>query len=499
MSDVNGEPAVDLDLLDDCDAAVSTGGLDAVDEQLIAQLAGRARAGGLALTGEGGLLAAVDQAAGRVRPGGRDHRPPRLRRHDPAGRDGGNSRNGHRTKTVLTEVGPVEIDVPRDRDGSFDPKIVKKRQRRLSGVDEMVISLSAKGLTTGEVQAHLAEVYGAQVSRQTHLHDHRQGHRGHGRVAEPAPRPGLSGDLHRRDQREDPRREGRQPAHLRRARGHPRRPPRHPRAVGRRRRRGRQVLAARADRAEEPRRERRADDRLRRAAPGYPTRSPPCGRRRSPRPASCTCCATASATPAGSTGTPSPRRCGRSTPPRPRPPRWNGSWSSARTWGERYPAIVRLWENAWAEFVPFLAFDTEIRKVICTTDEIVNPLRGRAGFVVVGAVFVRSPRQSKIVGPEPGSRWSARSAARTNDLDRGEDRRSVRRRWTWSDPVAKCRVWGCQPCRAALPGEGLESRAPVVAATSTPDLPAPALWVAAEPAAVLPVGRVGCQAAIVTR
>jgi transposase-like protein len=68
---------------------------------------------------------------------------------------------------VLTEVGPVEIDVPRDRDGSFEPKIVAKRQRRLSGVDELVISLSAKGLTTGEVQAHLAEVYGADVSRQT--------------------------------------------------------------------------------------------------------------------------------------------------------------------------------------------------------------------------------------------------------------------------------------------------------------------------------------------
>jgi putative transposase len=68
---------------------------------------------------------------------------------------------------VLTEVGPVEIDVPRDRDATFEPEIVAKRQRRMSGVDELVISLSAKGLTTGEVQAHLAEVYGAQVSRQT--------------------------------------------------------------------------------------------------------------------------------------------------------------------------------------------------------------------------------------------------------------------------------------------------------------------------------------------
>ncbi len=84
-----------------------------------------------------------------------------------AGKNSGNSRNGSRAKTVLTDVGPVEVTVPRDRDGSFQPQIVRKRQRRLTGVDDMVISLSAKGLTTGEIQAHLAEVYGAQVSRQT--------------------------------------------------------------------------------------------------------------------------------------------------------------------------------------------------------------------------------------------------------------------------------------------------------------------------------------------
>lgn len=88
-------------------------------------------------------------------------------KHDPAGRDGGNSRHGARTKTVLTDVGPVEVAIPRDRDGSFEPQIVRKRQRRLSGIEPLVISLSAKGLTHGEICAHLAEVYGAQVSKQT--------------------------------------------------------------------------------------------------------------------------------------------------------------------------------------------------------------------------------------------------------------------------------------------------------------------------------------------
>ncbi|MDH6612880.1 transposase-like protein [Streptomyces sp. SAI-208] len=68
---------------------------------------------------------------------------------------------------MLTDVGPVEVKVPRDVSGTFEPQIVKKRQRRLTGVDEMVLSLSAKGLTPGEISAHLAEVYGAEVSKQT--------------------------------------------------------------------------------------------------------------------------------------------------------------------------------------------------------------------------------------------------------------------------------------------------------------------------------------------
>lgn len=88
-------------------------------------------------------------------------------KHDAAGKNSGNSRNGTRAKTVLTDVGPVQVKVPRDTAGSFEPQIVAKRQRRLTGVDETVLSLSAKGLTHGEICAHLAEVYGAEVSKQT--------------------------------------------------------------------------------------------------------------------------------------------------------------------------------------------------------------------------------------------------------------------------------------------------------------------------------------------
>jgi putative transposase len=141
--------------------------LDCVDEQLIRQLADRARAEGLQLTGEGGLLSRLTKTVLESALEGEldDHLG--YAKHDPVGRDGENSRNGRRAKPVLTEVGPVEIAVPRDRDGTFEPRLVRKHQRRLSGIEDLVISLSAKGLTTGEISAHLAEVYGAEVSKQT--------------------------------------------------------------------------------------------------------------------------------------------------------------------------------------------------------------------------------------------------------------------------------------------------------------------------------------------
>src|SRR5438094_3993529 len=142
-------------------------GREAAELELARQLAERAQAEGLCLTGPGGLLGRLTKVVLEGALEGEMDAHLGYAKHDPAGRDGGNSRNGHRDKTVLTDVGPVEIAVPRDRDASFAPKIVAKRQRRLGGVDDMVISLVAKGLTTGEVKAHLAEVYGAQVSKDT--------------------------------------------------------------------------------------------------------------------------------------------------------------------------------------------------------------------------------------------------------------------------------------------------------------------------------------------
>ena len=136
-------------------------------ELLAVELLERARSEGVELVGPGGLLAELTK---RVLEAGLEAE---LTEHvgyapyDPAGHHSGNSRNGTRSKTVITEIGPIALDVPRDRAGTFEPVIVPKRKRRLGGVDQMVLSLSAKGLTHGEISAHLEEIYQTKVSKET--------------------------------------------------------------------------------------------------------------------------------------------------------------------------------------------------------------------------------------------------------------------------------------------------------------------------------------------
>ncbi len=150
------------------DAPADGSGLaDVLDDEFVARLAGQARAQGVSLVGAGGLLQQLTKRVLEAALEGEMDSHLGSGKHERAGRMSGNARNGRRAKTVVTEAGPVELDVPRDRDGSFEPQIVRKRQRRLSGVDDLVVSLTAKGLTTGEVSAHLAEVYGADVSKET--------------------------------------------------------------------------------------------------------------------------------------------------------------------------------------------------------------------------------------------------------------------------------------------------------------------------------------------
>jgi len=161
------KPVVELDAAQLHAVGGPTALSEASNDELVELLAARACTQGLQLTGDGGLRGQLSKrVVEAVLEGELDDHLGYVK-HDRAGRDGANSRNGHRGKTLVTEAGLVAIEVPRDRDGSFEPQLVKKRQRRLSGLDDLVISLSAKGLTHGEICAHLAEVYGANVSRQT--------------------------------------------------------------------------------------------------------------------------------------------------------------------------------------------------------------------------------------------------------------------------------------------------------------------------------------------
>lgn len=132
-------------------------------EALVAQ----ARADGVQLTGSEGLL------TGLVREVLQAGLEVEMNEHlgyesgDPAGRNSGNSRNGHYPKTVGTEIGEVTLKVPRDRKGEFNPATVPKFARRMDGLAGNVISLYSRGMTTGEIQGHLSEMYGSDVSRET--------------------------------------------------------------------------------------------------------------------------------------------------------------------------------------------------------------------------------------------------------------------------------------------------------------------------------------------
>jgi putative transposase len=131
------------------------------------ELVARARTEGVELTGENGLLTALVR---QVLQTGLEVELSEHLGYEPhavEGRGSGNSRNGSYPKTVTTDVGPVELRVPRDRNATFEPVTVPKGQRRLSGLSTNVISLYAKGMTTGDIQAHLFDIYGTEISRDT--------------------------------------------------------------------------------------------------------------------------------------------------------------------------------------------------------------------------------------------------------------------------------------------------------------------------------------------
>lgn len=163
---VDDEPAAAAAVADPL-AEVAAAKLAAVlPPAAIDSLLADAEASGLAVDGPGGL---IQQMIGAVL-----ERALETEMTDHLGYERGqapmigvNHRNGHGSKTVLTTAGPVQITVPRDRDGSFAPQLVPKRRRRLGQVDEAILSLYARGMSTRDIRNHLAEVYGAQVSHET--------------------------------------------------------------------------------------------------------------------------------------------------------------------------------------------------------------------------------------------------------------------------------------------------------------------------------------------
>ena len=126
-----------------------------------------AESGELTLTGEGGFLpemvkAVLERGLAAELTGHLGYE-----KGDPAGRGSANSRNGTTPKTLATEIGPVPLSVPRDRDGSFEPRLVPKGSRRAGGLDEMIISLYAGGMTVRDIQHHLARTIGTELSHDT--------------------------------------------------------------------------------------------------------------------------------------------------------------------------------------------------------------------------------------------------------------------------------------------------------------------------------------------
>jgi putative transposase len=135
-----------------------------VDDKLADELLGRAQTEGVELLGPDGLLSQVTKAVLERALGEEMTEHLGYEKHDPAGRGSGNSRNGTTGKRLQTEIGGIDLDVPRDRNGSFEPRIVRKGQTRLDGFNERIIALYARGLSTRDIRAHLREMYDVDVS-----------------------------------------------------------------------------------------------------------------------------------------------------------------------------------------------------------------------------------------------------------------------------------------------------------------------------------------------
>lgn len=153
--------------MDRNESVVSSRGRGLISDELVDQLMSRVDAEGLQLTGVGGLIPELIKAV--LERGLQAELADHLgyEKGDPVGRNGLNSRNGATPKTVATEVGSVPLEIPRDRDGSFTPRLVPKGQRSLGGLPDMIISLYAGGMTIRDIGHHLESTLGVELSHET--------------------------------------------------------------------------------------------------------------------------------------------------------------------------------------------------------------------------------------------------------------------------------------------------------------------------------------------
>src|SRR6266567_1087523 len=140
---------------------------DMVDERAMDAVLAQIKGDGLRLTGPGGFLSELVKAVLERGLAAEMSEHLGYGKHDPAGKGSGNSRNGAPPKTVQTEVGPIEVRVPRDRAGTFTPRLLPKNARRLGGLSDVVISLYAGGMTVRDISHHLHRVYGTEVGPDT--------------------------------------------------------------------------------------------------------------------------------------------------------------------------------------------------------------------------------------------------------------------------------------------------------------------------------------------
>ena len=153
-----------MTITEEAKPSVSGDPAGAVPDEVIDAVMANVDAGGLELLGPDGVLAELTKRL--IERGLAEELTDHLGYEpgDPAGRGSGNNRNGASSKTVLTEIGAVDLDIPRDRLGTFEPQLVPKHSRRLEGFNQNIVHLYARGLTTRDIRRELARMYGVEVS-----------------------------------------------------------------------------------------------------------------------------------------------------------------------------------------------------------------------------------------------------------------------------------------------------------------------------------------------